>query len=165
MDVCKAFTDALEEEGLDADVSHSTNHAKLREEFTVTKSINGETVKSRRTLTFDPSMDEAERKKIIAIEAGTVARSFRDRYTERLEWGDNVVEFDAKSTYTARCMQCGSEVCVDDLRDTTAAVSIAESTVPNPIPPDYESLSTLKKQLALLALLRDECDPICHRNI
>lgn len=174
MDLCKAFSDALIEEGMDAEVSHSKINRRQADEFRVVKEINGDVYRMNTVMTFPVGISDSKIKQRIAVEATSMARNIRSDLRTRVEWQDSAVEFDQRGEHSVTCLRCSSEVSVDDLRDQSISAPMAEASVPNPTTPELASLGTVKIQMALLALLRDECevycenspyDPLNHRNL
>jgi len=161
-DLAETFRTSLKEEGLDAEVTHWTDAERMADNFKITKEINGEDQSTVHSFTFHEQLDSDEVTQRIAYRAAEVARAFDDYLTERVEWGDKCVRFDHKEGHTAECFRCGAEVDLDDLPQRT--IRMAETAVPHPTYNTIDNLSTVKIQMTLQAMLKDECDPMCPNS-
>lgn len=165
-DHLQIFSEALEAEGIDAEVTCFTDSTKLAEVFQIRFRKNGK--RFGRDVSIDERMlAEQNTEQVIVREAERVAREVRSEFEEVLRWNDNIVRFDVKDALSVRCEACSSSVSTEDLKSNMSTFTLAESTTPNPTTTsDIESLSEHKLRFSLLALLDIECEENgCHRKL
>lgn len=156
------FKDALEAEGVtDADVlTHDDKYGNRK--INVRKQVNGDIISADFTISDRELAQLNNVKKHVATLASRAARDLKERLTEQHKWGEKAVELDLKEDKTATCLRCGAEVSIDDLQDSP--VGMSETAVPQPVTYSADSLPPLKLRMALLALLKDECEPQCPNS-
>lgn len=158
------FRDALQEHGVDADVSKYEEPAKATEVFRIKTRINGTVHGIEKTVSHRERMQIDDIDQHLAHLAESAARRLREDYVEQHEWGEKAVEFDPSGKLQVTCLRCGANVSENELKNSFTSVSTAELSVPNPSPPDISSLPEQKLRFTLLALLRNECEQLCPNS-
>lgn len=157
------FEEALKTEGLtNATVTHYRDAVRGTEVLRVKKRVDGEKIVNEQHITDREIIRIDNIQKHMAMLAAEIAREFEELITERREWGENCVALDLKDSLSATCHRCGTEVSMDDLRG--GSMFMAETAAPRPPTPSFKNLPPVKIRLTLLALLRDECDPMCPNS-
>lgn len=163
MDAVKVFSNALKAEGIDAKVKTSSSASQMHQDFIIEYQVNGKPLVYKSSIPVDGISDK-HKKERIALAAEETYRAFQQKTQEQIEWGKKAVQFNIKGEYSVTCLHCRESVSVDDLRSNVSQVAMAESTVPNPSVPDISSISDQKIKFALLALLRENCEPNCANS-
>jgi len=162
--VATVFEEALDEHGLDADVSVTDNSISMNKVIYARIPTRDGPKSFGVSISDRELMDADDKKQFLATHASQMAQEVRSEFTETLNWGENVVHIDSKGTYSAKCRRCGNEVTLADIRNSMTPVMFAESSMPHSSPPDPHSLSEHKQVMMLLGFLRNECDPGCPNS-
>jgi hypothetical protein len=158
------FKDALEAEGLhnvtvQSDIDLTKDAIVIRS----TMRVDGTKYGDEQVISGYEQSQIDDMDKHLARLAGQVARSFKESTRERREWGKSLVEFDMTNGSKVSCLRCGASVSSEDLRSALTSTWSSESTVPNP-QFSHDSLSEHKIEMAMLGLLKDECDNRCPNS-
>jgi hypothetical protein len=156
------FRRSLKEEGLtQAKVTHHSDPTG-GEVIRVTKTIDGEKAGVKHSLTSRQLSQIDSIKKHLAMLARQTATQLEDYFTEEHEWGENCVRLDIREDFTAECYRCGSKVSIENLHKRAAP--LAETAVPHPVTSEKQTFSDNEIRMALLGLLKDECETFCPNS-
>lgn len=156
--------DSLREEGIyNAEIAQNTNPAKMEETITIRSEIGDKKIGYNIRISDRERAQVDDFQQFVAEKAARAARYFKEELTNRVEWGEKCVQFDLIRDNTATCFRCGTEASLDDLN--SFGCRMAETAVPNPVTKGYDDLPEHKKQMALHALLRIKCDPLCPNGL
>lgn len=155
---------ALETAGLrGAEVTTFDDAPSMSTVIRVKKTVNGEPITASHAVSDREIMQADDEKQLFATVAEQLARNITQQSTERVKWGENAVVFDESDGHSIECLRCGASASLDDI-DRGRPI-LAETPVPNPeTRANLSSLPQAKIRMALHALLRDECDPMCPNS-
>jgi hypothetical protein len=157
------FREAIEEQGLDAEVTHYTDQKMQADVFRVSKEINGRERHFEAVMTFREQEQVNNIAQHIAMNADNIVRNFNELLTEHVSWNDKAVVFDTKEGHSIECKRCGAEASMDDLNQSS--LSMSETAVPQPVTyTEFDNLPPATIRMTLHALLRDECDSVCPNS-
>lgn len=160
------FRQALEENGLDANVAHESD--SIADTFYVSKNVAGETITFTTAIDNNPINGYSEEKRI-AIAARNVADRFEKKLTEIFEWDGRRIRVQLYDEPEATCDYCKTSVGISPLNRLLS--NSAELSVPQPIEIEEESVTTLLDDYSRLLLkmyligkLQEKCEPRCPNS-
>jgi len=163
----ETFSKALEEQGLDAKITHES--LENSHEFHATKSVGNNTITI--TTSIDANyIGSYSTKKRIAIAARGVADAFEEKLTDKFPYNGKTFQVTLFDEPEVRCLSCDSTTTIPQHHKMFQ--QNAEISLPQPRPVEkktvigsLDSHSRISLKLYLLGKLSDECDCSGDRKI